>query len=146
MTSSLLEIQTRALALNNPDVPYRYIADGNTISGVWKADDSMWTQRFADSEASPNFSFTVRLNAEKGTFKWFESDSGYNNGRIRAYRGYNRGFSINIATIILHLVRKAKRAKAREGRPEQHFPVSALKRPLLDLLAADCWKSRGVTI
>lgn len=119
-----------------------------SLKGSWKFDDPMWGPRLAASGASKNFSYSVRLKAGSSSFRWFEQDAGINNGRYRAYRGYNRGFSINLFTIIVGLVRRmVSLSRPSWNRlPRRELHPRADQDPLNDLLARAYWRNKGVTV
>jgi hypothetical protein len=147
---SIDEVRRAVLELNQPQLPFAYRLDGDTVKATWKFDDPTWAPRLEASRgASADFSYSVRLKAGKATFRWFEQDAGLNNGRYRAYRGYSRGFSINLFTIIVWLVQRLSRPPAAEPSPDSsadHLTRAQLKAPLLELLDRAGWKNKGVTV
>jgi hypothetical protein len=147
---SIDQVRTAVLDLNDPQLPFVYSIDGDVVTARWKFDDPAWAQRLDASDgASPNFVYTVRLAADRASFRWSEQDAGIDNGRFRAYRGYNRGVSINLFTIIVGLVRRIGRAA--DSRNAGDAPALSTSRdqltsPLLDLLSRAGWKNKGVTV
>lgn len=144
------DVRAAVLALNNEQLPFAYTIDGDVVTARWKFDDPAWGERLdASSGASRYFRYSVRLAPQKSSFRWFEQDSGIDNGRLRAYRGYNRGVSINLFTILVGIVRRIGRAA--ESRTTPGVPPIAASRdqlsaPLLDLLERAGWKNNGVTV
>jgi hypothetical protein len=147
---SIDEVRAAVLALNDPQRPFSYGIDGDVITARWKFDDPSWTDRLDASDgASRNFRYSVRLAPQRSSFRWFEQDAGIDNGRFRAYRGYNRGVSINLFTLLVGLARRIGRA-ADSGRTADTPGISTsrdqLSAPLLDLLERAGWKNNGVTV
>lgn len=144
------EVRAAVLALNDPQLPFVYAIDGDVVTARWKFDDPAWAARLeASSGASRNFSYNIRLAADTSSFRWFEQDSGIDNGRFRAYRGYNRGVSINLFTLLVALVRRIRRAAdagQHGGAPAMTTNRGDLSAPLLEVLERAGWKNKGVTI
>ncbi|SMG12918.1 hypothetical protein [Agreia pratensis] len=143
---TLDEVRAAIGALNGPRTSVVFTIDGDEATGRWKFDDAEWAPRLeAAHGASRNFSYVVRLSAEKSSFRWFEQDSGLNNGRFRLYRGYSRGFSINLFTIIVALVRRMARS-TEAADAVVVYSRDQVSAPILDVLSRAGWKNRGVTI
>jgi hypothetical protein len=144
------ELKAAVLSLNDPELPFAYTIVGDVITARWKFDDPAWAARLAASAgASSSFRYSVRLVPDKSSFRWFERDAGIDNGRFRAYRGYNRGVSINLFTILVGLVRRIGRgadSSRATGIPAISTSREQLSSPLLELLERAGWKNAGVTI
>ena len=144
------EVRAAVLALNDPQLPVVFSVDGDKASARWKFDDPAWASQLdASTGASRGFSYTVRLAAQSSSFRWFEQDAGFNNGRLRLYRGYSRGVTINLFTLLVGLVRRLSRSDESErgqDASETLFRRDQVSGPLLDLLDRAGWKNRGVTI
>ena len=140
------EVRSAVLALNDPQRPIVYTIDDDVVTARWKFDDPAWATRLdASRGASANFRYTVKLSAGDASFRWFEQDAGIDNGRFRAYRGYNRGVSINLFTIIVGLVRRLSRP-TQDASTEDIHTREQVSAPLLDVLGRAGWRNRGVTI
>ena len=139
------ELVDRIHSLNSPGSPSLYAIEANVITGRWNFDNSDLAQALADGGASSNFRYIVTLNPQKRTYRCVEQDAGYNNGRFRAYRGYSRGMSVNLFTIIVWLLRRAER-KDRTGTaaPPHTYSYDELKQPLRSVLESNGWKRKGL--
>ena len=139
------ELTAQIQSLNAPSSPSLYAIEGNVITGRWNVDNPELEQALADGGASSNFRYIVTLNPQKHTYKCVEQDVGYNNGRFRAYRGYSRGFSVNLFTIIVWLIQRAGR-KRRTGSaaPAHKYSYEELKQPLRNLLESNGWTRKGL--
>ena len=137
-----LDVQIRSL--NAPDNPARYAIEGNVITGWWSFDNPGLAQALTEGGASANFRYIITLNPQKRTYKCVEQDAGYNNGRVRAYRGYSRGFSVNLFTIIVWLAQRAERKRRTgSGTPAHKFTYEELKQPVRNVLESNGWKRKG---
>jgi hypothetical protein len=139
------ELIAQIQSLNSSSSPSLYAIEGNVITGWWDFDNPDLAQALVDGGASSNFRYIVTLNVPKHSYKCVEQDAGYNNGRFRAYRGYSRGISVNLFTIIVWLIQRAGR-KRRTGtaRPAHKYSYEELKQPLRNVLESSGWKRRGL--
>lgn len=118
--------------------------EGATITGRWNYDDPAVGPMLGDGGASSNFRYVVTLDPSTGTFRCSEPDVGYNNGALRAYRGYSRNSNLNLVSLIVTLVQRAER-KRRTGSatPPHRFRPEELKVPLRTVLEQSGWR-RGL--
>jgi hypothetical protein len=139
------ELIAQIQSLNSPTSPSQYAIEGNVITGWWNFDNPDLAQALVDGGASSNFRYVVTLNPQNHTYKCVEKDSGYNNGRFRTYRGYNRGVSVNLFTIIVWLIQRLER-KRRTGtsRPAHKYTLEELKQPLRNVVESNGWKRKGL--
>lgn len=147
---SVDEVRAAVLALNDPYQPCAYTLDGDVITARWKFDDPAWADRLdASPGASRNFRYSVRLAPQRSSFRWSEQDAGVDNGRFRAYRGYNRGVSINLFTLLVGLARRIGRvadSSRTADTPQLSTSRDQLSAPLLALLERAGWTNDGVTV
>jgi len=139
------ELMPRVAALNGPGAPAVYAIEGATITGRWNFDDPSVGEALGDGGASANFRYVVTLDPSAGTFRCSERDVGYDNGALRAYRGYSRNSNLNLVSLIVLLVQRAER-KRRTGSatPAHRFRQEELKVPLRTVLEQSGWRRRGL--
>ncbi|MEO7017385.1 MAG: hypothetical protein ABI130_13930 [Leifsonia sp.] len=139
------DLFARVEALNDPSAPYVFTAEGNSITGRWNFDNAALAEELGDGGASPNFRYVVNLDPQHGTFRCVEEDAGYNNGEVRAYRGYNRNYNGNLLSLIVSLAQRADR-KRRTGdaTPAHRYRQEDLKTPVRTLLEESGWQRKGL--
>lgn len=143
-------------ALNKPDQPYNYRAEGNQIIGEWKYLDAVWAAPLAAGNVDKEFrvvisfdegarTFTSKdyqsksksgfsLDPSTGKVSFGTSSEGFKGQKFGKEAGFGFGFG------------KQPQNQTAVGGPTYHynFDTSAIKDPLFNFLAQTGWQ-RGKT-